>query len=319
MEKEILSEKSPIFGRRTNQIFLKPFDYRQSALFVPRYTPEEKAVVYGVTGGVAKYLSLFDDSKSLDENLINHFFRTSGYLYEEPSNLLTQEFRNISAYNSVIEVCSNGANKVNEIADKAHISTAALTYILNSLITVGIISKITPLTEEKNKKKTKYEITDEMYRFWYTFVPRAKAAIEMNRGEKYYYSTVKPRLHEYMGGIFERICRQYTLSQGLEGALACFVTQVGTWWGATAKGEQTDIDVVGIDPAERKAVLGECKFKNEPMDKSVYDALLSRKGLLASRYDEVQFLLFSLSGFSPWFNDLHDARVRLIPLAEMYA
>ena len=65
MEKEILSEKSPLFGRRTNQIFLKPFDYLDSAEFVPSYSCEEKAIVYGVTGGVAKYLTLFDDRLSL--------------------------------------------------------------------------------------------------------------------------------------------------------------------------------------------------------------------------------------------------------------
>lgn len=53
MEKEILSEKSPLFGRRTNQIFLRPFDYLESAEFVPKYSAEDKAVVYGVTGGVA--------------------------------------------------------------------------------------------------------------------------------------------------------------------------------------------------------------------------------------------------------------------------
>lgn len=48
MEKEILSEKSPLFGRRTNQIFLRPFDYLESAEFVPKYSAEDKAVVYVV-------------------------------------------------------------------------------------------------------------------------------------------------------------------------------------------------------------------------------------------------------------------------------
>ncbi len=43
MEKEVMSEKSPLFGRRTNQIFLKPFDYLESAQFVPHYTNEENS------------------------------------------------------------------------------------------------------------------------------------------------------------------------------------------------------------------------------------------------------------------------------------
>ena len=319
MEKEVLSEKSPLFGRRTNQIFLKPFDFKESALFVPNYTAEEKMIAYGVTGGVAKYLSLFDDSKSLDENLIDNFFKTSGYLYEEPSNLLSQEFRNVSAYNSVIAVCSNGANKVNEIADKAHISTALLSYILKSLQTVGIISKISAITDEKNKKKTKYEITDGLYRFWYRFIPAARASIEMGRGEKYYYANVKPRLHEFMGEVFERICREHTLNLGLEGRLNCPITSVGTWWGTNRDRTQTDIDVVGIDEVAKKAVLGECKFTNEPIDKDVYDALFDRKGLIDSRYSEVQFLFFSLSGFSKWMQEESDKeQVKLISVEEMY-
>ena len=152
MEKEVLSEKSPIFGRRTNQIFLKPFDYLDSGKFVPHYSVEEKAIVYGVTGGVAKYLTLFDDTLTLDRNLIENYFTTSGYLYEEPHNLLMQEFRTVNTYNSVIEACSNGANKVNEISDKTHESTATLSYVLKNLMTVGVISKIHAITDEKKSQ-----------------------------------------------------------------------------------------------------------------------------------------------------------------------
>lgn len=321
MEKEILSEKSPIFGRRSNQIFLKPFNYIEAARFVSKYTPEEKAIVYGVTGGVAKYLSLFDDNLSLDENIINNFFKTSGYLYEEPTNLLTQEFRSIANYNTVIEVCSGGVNKMNEIADKTHLSTAALSYILSGLMTTGIISKITAITEEKNKKKSKYEITDGMYRFWYKFIPSAKSTIEMNRGEKYYLKNVKPRLHEFMGSVFEQMCRYYTLLQGLDGNLHCDVTMTGTWWGNDHNHNQTDIDVVGLDMGAKQAVLGECKFKNEEIDKSVYDALVLRKGLIDHSFSEVQFLFFSLSGFSKWMLDKEKEdgdRIKLITLKEMY-
>lgn len=319
MEKEILSEKSPLFGRRTNQIFLKPFDYRDSAEFVPRYSSEEKAIVYGVTGGVAKYLALFDDNISLDENLINQFFKPSGYLYEEPLNLLTQEFRTINTYNMVIEVCAGGANRVNEIADKAHISTATLSYVLRNLTAIGVISKKTPITEEESKKRSVYEVSDGMYRFWYQFVPYAKASIEMDRGEAFYYNYVKNKLHSFMGSVFEEMCRNYTLSEGLAGKLKCFVTNVGSWWGLGHDHKPTDIDVVGIDDAGRKAVIGECKFKNEVIDKQVYDALMNRTGLIDKRYSEMQFLFFSLSGYSQWVIDNVDLQnVRLFTLEDLY-
>ena len=319
MEKAILSEKSPLFGRRTNQIFLKPFNYLDSAKFVPQYTSEEKAVVFGTTGGIAKYLTLFDDSLSLDQNLISNFFTPSGYLYEEPFNLLTQEFRTVNAYNSVIEACAAGACKVNEIADKSRLSTAALSYIVKNLATIGVLAKVTAITEENNKKKINYEIADGMYRFWYRFVPGGRAAIEMDKGEVYYNRYVKDNLHAFMGEIFEYMCRYYLLSQGLEGRLKCPVTNVGKWWGTGHDRKPTDIDVVGLDVLGRKAVLGECKFRNEPIDKAVFDGLMARKGLIDRKYEEAQYIFFSLSGFSQWvLKNADPDKVALVSLDDLY-
>ena len=320
MEKKILSEKSPLFGRRSNQIFLRPFDYLDSAKFVPDYNNEEKAVVFGVTGGVAKYLTLFNDSISIDDNLINNFFKPSGYLYEEPYNLLMQEFRTVSTYNMVIEACSGGANKVNEIADKVHESTAAVSYTIKNLTTVGVLAKVSAITDEKNKKKVNYEIVDGMYRFWYRFIPKGRAAVEMNRGDVYYNTYVKNNLHDFMGEIFEDMCRYYVLSNGLDGRLKCLTTNVGKWWGMGPDRIPTDIDVVGIDEAGKKAVLGECKFKNEQIDKPVYESLMNKKGLIDRKYDEVQYMFFSLSGFSKWVVENADAeKVSLLTLDDLYS
>ena len=73
MEKKVLSEKSPLFGRRDSQMKLDAFDYLDSAKFVPDYSNEDKAICYGITGGIAKYLSMIDPAKSMDENIIRLF------------------------------------------------------------------------------------------------------------------------------------------------------------------------------------------------------------------------------------------------------
>ena len=118
MEGKVLSEKSPLFGRRESQIKLNPFDYLDTAKFVPQYSNEEKAICYGITGGVAKYLSLIDPAKSLDENIIRLFFKTDGYLYDETRNLLTQEFTDVSIANNIVEQIANGETTLNAISTK---------------------------------------------------------------------------------------------------------------------------------------------------------------------------------------------------------
>lgn len=139
---------------------------------------------------MAKYLSLFDDSKSLDENIITQFFTKSGYLYEETNNLLTQEFRNVSSYSDIIEAISSGANRLNEISDKTHIAQTAVSHALSNLITTGIVVRETAATDEKNKKKVQYNLKDNMFRFWYKYVPNGIGAIELDKGELYYQNAV---------------------------------------------------------------------------------------------------------------------------------
>ena len=129
MEKKVLSEKSPLFGRRDSQIKLEAFNYLDAAKFVPNYSNEDKAICYGITGGVAKYLSMIDPKKSMDENIVRLFFRTDGYLYDETRNLLTQEFSDISLVNNIVEQIAFGENTLNTIAGK--IGEKELFYIMS--------------------------------------------------------------------------------------------------------------------------------------------------------------------------------------------
>ena len=127
MEKKVLSEKSPLFGRRDSQIKLEAFNYLDAAKFVPDYSNEDKAICYGVTGGVAKYLSMIDSKKSMDENIIRLFFRTDGYLYDETRNLLTQEFSDISIVNNIVEQIASGEKLSKELSPKVIIHNTLIT------------------------------------------------------------------------------------------------------------------------------------------------------------------------------------------------
>ena len=326
MEKKVLSEKSPIFGRRDSQLKLEAFNYRDSALFVPKYSAEDKAICYGVTGGVAKYLSLFDAKKSLDDNITRLFFNADGYLFDETRNLLVQEFSDVTLVNNIIEQVASGENTLNNIAAKIHEKETTVLYSLEKLIEVGLVEKRNCITEEKNKKKTRYVLKDHMFKFWYQFIPKAVSVIEMGQGETYYKKVVKPQIHSYMGSVFEEMCRYYTLEQGIQGTYGSFLTQTGTWWGVEQiidedgkrYSQSADIDVVGISSVDKTAVVGECKFKNEKIDKEIYETLLRRSKLLSGNYHIIRFLLFSLSGFTKWFDKADIQNTIKIRVEDLY-
>ena len=326
MEKKVLSEKSPLFGRRDSQIRLEAFNYLDAAKFVPDYSCEDKAICYGITGGVARYLSMIDPSKSIDENIVKLFFRTDGYLYDETRNLLTQEFTDIAIVNNIIEQIASGENTLNTIAGKIGEKEPTVLYSLDKLTNVGLVEKKKCITDEKKKKKTQYVLKDYMFKFWYEFIPKATSVIEMGQGELYYQKAVKPVLHSFMGAVFEDMCRYYTLKQGITGEYGCFLTSVGSWWGTenitdengNIRAQSADIDVVAISDIDKKAVIGECKFKNEKIDKGIYETLTRRGKLIASKYKVSKYIFFSLSGYTDWFKDLKDEDVLLLTLDSLY-
>ncbi|MBR1912572.1 MAG: ATP-binding protein [Treponema sp.] len=326
MENKILSEKSPLFGRRDSQIKLEAFNYREAALFVPCYSAEEKAICYGVTGGVAKYLALFNAEKSLDENIKNQFFSPNGYLFDETRNLLSQEFSDITLVNNIIEQIASGENTLNGIATKIREKEPTVLYSIEKLMEVGLVERRKCITEENNKKKTQYVLKDSMFKFWYRFIPTAYSVIEMGQGSLYYERVVKPALHAFMGSVFEDMARHYTLEMGVQGRFGAFITRAGTYWGTelieSAGGKKfwqtADIDVVSVSDTDKTAVVGECKFKNEPVDRSILETLRRRAALVSGKYKVEKYLLFSLSGFSDWFETAGLGDTVLISLADMY-
>ena len=326
MEQKVLSEKSPLFGRRDSQMKLEAFNYLDSAKFVSDYSNEDKAICYGITGGVAKYLSMIDPAKSMDENIIRLFFQTDGYLYDETRNLLTQEFADVSVVNNIVEQIASGGNTLNTIAGKIGEKEQTVLYSLDKLISVGLIEKKKCITDEKNKKKTQYVLKDYMFKFWYEFIPKATSVIEMGQGEIYYKKAVKPVLHSFMGAVFEEMCRYYTLMKGIMGEYGCFITSVGTWWGAEnvrdkngeIRSQSADIDVVALSETDKKAVVGECKFKNEKIDKGIYETLIRRGKLINAKYEVTKYIFFSLSGYTDWFAELADEDVLLLTLDSLY-
>jgi len=79
MKDEVLAESAPLHGRSNLELKLKPFNYLETAEFLEGYSLEEKAIAYGLTNGVAKYIEQFDTSLSLEENILEQFYSIGGY------------------------------------------------------------------------------------------------------------------------------------------------------------------------------------------------------------------------------------------------
>jgi AAA+ ATPase superfamily predicted ATPase len=322
MENQVLGYQSPLYGRRTAQIKIEPFGYYESAAFVPRYNLEQKALTYGVTGGIPKYLELFDDTLSIKENILENFLSTTGFLYEESSNLLKQELREPAKYNLIIEAVAKGATRMNDISTKTGLDSSAVSNYINSLISLGIMKKEIAVTEEKNKRKTIYRLADSMFIFWYRYVLGHEFSIVTGDAESLYDQDIEGDLSRFMGSVFEKMCAEYLgrLNAPAGGERLPFkIRQLGRWWGSNpdTKAEE-EIDLLGINEKLSSALFCECKYRKQLTDASVLSGLIEKAGRW-NVYKHKYFMIFSKSGFTKAMQTLAEKNnVRLVKLEDMY-
>lgn len=297
MEKEVLSSKSPLFGRRTGQLHMKLFDYKTSSKFLDGFPKESQLLLYGAFGGTAMYLEQIQQKLSLKENITNIFLKPTGYLYEEPLLLLRQEVQEPGIYCAIIEAIAGGATRSNEIATKTGESASKCLKYINTLCELGILYKETPFGEKTSSRKTIYCISDFMFRFWYRYVSNNKTLLETDAQEIVWNRRIEPDLSHYMGHVFEIVCKDYLLRKNSEGNLPILFTEIGRWWGTdSATKQQIEIDLIARDG--ENYIFCECKWKNEKLGYDIYQELIRKSNVFIKKRSEAWFFLFSKSGFS---------------------
>ena len=316
MEYQVLGYESPLYGRRTGQYKIQALTYKEITAFNPTLTNEQQSLVYGITGGIPHYINKLDVDCDVDEALKENLFNTSSYLYEEPENLLKQELREPAIYNSVITAIAGGASHANEIATKVGVESAVCAKYLKVLLDLGIIKKETPITE-KPGKKTIYTIGDNFFRFWYRFVPQNTSAISAGRIEQIYEPVIKRHLSDYMGLVFEQMCREYLLRYASD--LPIILSDVGQWWGTDSKArKEVQIDIVGSPVEGDEYIIGSCKYRNTIIGVDEFE-LIKHYADVFGKGKKYHFYIFSKSGFTKDLQELGDkGDVKLITLDDMY-
>ena len=294
MEDHVLAYKAPLYGRRTAQFKIQPFEFLESCKYFKNMSDTDKALAYGIVGGTPQYLLQFRDDLSIEDNIKNTYLNPVSSIYEEPSNLLKQEMREPAIYNAIITAIATGASKLSEISGKVGEDTSVCSAYIKNLIALGIIKKETPYGEDTTRK-TIYSIEDNMFRFWYRFVPENASIISRGAADLAY-RRIAPHLSDYMGAVFEDICKQYLWNLLLKGESHVDFTALGRWWGTNPKTrQQVEIDIMGTAD-KTTALFGECKWRNENIDSGILDALIEKSQLF--HYPNKHYYLFSKTGFT---------------------
>jgi hypothetical protein len=88
---EIQTQRTPLYGRIDLQLLVHPFRPHEAAPMLRRLPPAERALVYGLVGGVPLYLDWWDESASLRENLLRLVCTPGGQLLSEGELVLSSD------------------------------------------------------------------------------------------------------------------------------------------------------------------------------------------------------------------------------------
>ena len=296
------------------QIKLEKLDYYDSVRFFPKWKAEDSLYAYGACGGVPQYLEIFSRWKNFKEAVIHEFLEPTGGLIDEPDFLLKEELREPALYNAIIEAIASGATKNQEISDQVKRPANGLISYLANLESLGIIEKKRPI-EENSKKKIIYTISDNMFFFWYRFVPKCRYMIAMGLTEEAYDSRISPCMDEYFGKIFEGVCLEYILRQTAERKIGTVYDEYGKWWGSDPGTKaQEEIDIVAASKTD--LLTAECKWQSRKTGYDTYNKLVYRTSLIRGSRD-VTYYIFSKSGFDRKLAAADEPGLQLVSVGDM--
>jgi len=334
IEKKILAEKKPLYGRATGIYKMNELPFSDAIKFFPNYSDEDKLLAYSILGGIPHYLRQFNPALSLQENIIKNVLAKGCVLYSEVEFLIRQELREPSLYNTIIEAVALGNTQLNDIYTKTQFDKSKISVYLKNLIELQILERefsvLSGTKEQAASSRGLYRITDNFFRFWFSFVFTNLSDLESGDAEGVYQYMVAPQLNDFASPAFETVCREFIRAKNHKGELPFRVSKLGRWWGKlnqtvlTEDGKarltaiDSEIDIVAVDAKSKNYILGECKFRNAAMDVSELEKL-KEKSSFVKQGVAIQYALFSKSGFAKSLaaQAQGDDAVRLFPLSEI--
>jgi AAA+ ATPase superfamily predicted ATPase len=322
----LLAEDSPLRGRLTPQPVL-PMTFADAQLFIGDAKPAERIERYAVAGGMSMYLDeLARGSGRLRQGVCKRVLNQRGPLFNDPREVLEEEFRQPGVYFSLLEELSKGESTVGDLATALSRPTTDLTPYLETLREMQLVERVAPVTVGRESRDHRFRIGDGFLRFWFRFVfPFQEDLRSGLQAEDHYSGEIEPVLAEHVAPTFESLCRQWTRR-----TLGSSASRVGSWWGPALNalrktGERTEeeIDVVGLQRG-RVTLVGEAKWRSGRMNVKVLEDINQYK-LPALRQGGIKIaadpliLLFSRSGFNDNLTKLADKQgnVRLVELDEL--
>ena len=262
---KLINNHGGLHNRITKRLLLQPFNLAESeemlqsvGMNLSRY---EVAEAYMIFGGIPYYLSMFDASKSLSQNVDALLFDKDAPFADEFDNLYASLFRNSEDYVKVVTCMSKNRNGLTRdviLKESGIASGGSISKILKNLEICGFIRKYSMIGGDA--RRNLYQLLDFYTLFHFHFLTEGK------KRKNHYWSSIQgtPAFYVWAGLSFEMLSllhvEQIRNSLGISGVM----TEEFAWvkpGNDIEDGAQVDLAILRKD---KTVNLCEMKFCETP-------------------------------------------------------
>jgi uncharacterized protein len=287
----IQETRAPLYGRFNLTLPVYPFRPHEAAAMLPRLSPENRALAYGLVGGMPLYLSWWRQDAPIQENLFRLIGSPGAPLLTE-GRLIMETETGSAVGSAILHAIASGATRYNEIQDLIGTDPARP---LDRLIEARLVERMAPVTEDQEKSRRKlYRIADNFLAFYLGPVRKHRSEIERGYGQRVM-AALENELDDYMGAPYEEAFREYLWRQVGTGMLGEHVVAIGSWW---RTGGQDQIDAVVLAQPQLTRVpvaVGESKWGRSVSGPRIKAKLAAKAAALTDSVADLQYLICARS------------------------
>ncbi len=249
-------EREPLYGRFDLSLDVHPFAPHEAALMLERLSPQDRALVYGIVGGIPMYLSWWDQGESVEANISRLVCQPGARLVAEGEFLLRADLDRGDLARQALFSIANGVTEYGRIKVQIKAEPART---LDRLIELRLVERLLPVGAPERSKLRQYRIADPFLSFHLGVASRYQTQIE--RGlDAAIVPVLVESLDDHMGGVWEEVFRQHLRRLANDGTLDVegAVVAVGSWWDSSSNNEIDALVLAGR--SETPVLVGEAKW-----------------------------------------------------------
>ncbi|MEZ4662333.1 MAG: DUF234 domain-containing protein [Caldilineaceae bacterium] len=140
-----------------------------------------------------------------------------------------------------------------------------------------------------------WHLIDAYIRFWARYVLPHVRRLEYDEADALLYELIRPTWAQFVGVVWEDIARQHLPMLSVAQEIPFWPEEIGSWWSA-----KVQIDLVGVNYAERLALLGEARWREEKVGMRYFGELENKAASWLGEQSgwKLFYALYSKRGFT---------------------